>query len=152
MKPQTYAIVAALLLAAIFLLMPRTRSNPESPTPGRSAQGSANEIGDAVVSSRGFSRDEVGDGPRLEGRAREVAEMGVAPEPLPEQSLEWRITRQQAMLEALRRHLEAAEARWRTATSELDRQTLLDQIEVLRTELTHQEGELSRLQELPSVE
>jgi hypothetical protein len=92
-------------------------------------------------------RNEVSEGSPRGARVPAMVEIEMTPETPPEESLEWRITRQQALLKTLRRHLEANETKGRNATREEDRQLYETQIQVLRNELAFQEAELNRLRE-----
>jgi hypothetical protein len=151
MKPQSYVIVVALFLVAIFLLWPGKRSDSLPPAPAPQGPASTREPPTPAPRSPELS-------PLLEGsegsprgaRVPAMVEIEMTPEVPPEQSVQWQITRQQALLQALQRHLEASETRWRNATNEADRQVFQDQIQVLNQELSLQTEALTRL--LRSIE
>jgi hypothetical protein len=149
-KPRSYIILAAVLLAAIFLLWPRARTRHEPLQPeGEPPPSTIGRPGPR--SSEELPRLESADDTRARLLAPEAATIAVTPESPPEQSVAWRIARQEAMLKVLQRHLESSEAKWRTSTDATELETLQSQIEILRTELTNQQAELRRLQELPST-
>ena len=146
MKPPVYVVVVALLLAAIFIVWPRGRYDPEPPEPVGIPSPTIGELEDPDAGSGEFLQPEILDGSPRGARVPAMVEIEVTPESPPEQNLEWQIAQQQAMVKALQRYIEATEAKWRAATGDLERQSLEEQIEVLRTELTNKQGELARLQ------
>lgn len=148
MKPQSFLVLVALLLAAIFLLWPRMGNRTMPSELGDNPPHPTFERVGPDASFRGLPRVSAPDGGLPDLRAPEVADIEVAPESPPEQTVEWQITRQQAMLKTLQRHLESGELKWRNATDPVERQTFQNQIEILRNELTRQQAELHRLQEL----
>jgi hypothetical protein len=145
MKPPVYIVVVALLLVAIFIVWPRAR-HTEPLEPVDTSPPKTGELGDSDAASREFIQPEILNGSPRGARVPAMVDIEVTPESPPEQNLEWQIAQQQAMLKALRRHIDATEAKWQAATSDLERQALQEQIEVLRTELTNKQEELIRLQ------
>ncbi|MCL4178965.1 MAG: hypothetical protein KJ072_14635 [Verrucomicrobia bacterium] len=147
MKPQSYVIVVALFLVAIFLLWPGKQSDSLPPAPAPQGPASTLESPAPVPRSPELSPLREGsEGSPRGARVPAMVEIEMNPETPPEQSLQWQITRQQALLQALQRHLDASETRWRNATNEADRQVFHDQIQVLKQELSLQTEALTRLQ------
>jgi hypothetical protein len=145
MKPQSYLLVVAILVAAILLLWPRTKQPPtpihqESPLPAATVTGSESAIPSAAF-------------PPLDGSLRsavpapEVPDIEVNPESPPEQTVAFQIARQQAMLKALERRLAAIEAQLSNSSEPAERETLQNHIQILRAELTNQQAVLRGLQE-----
>jgi hypothetical protein len=144
-KPQSYILVVAILVAAILLLWPRmthrpTSINPESQLPAPTVSGGEPAAPSAELPPLDASV-------RTPVRAPEVPDIEVTPESSPELTVEFQIARQQAMLRTLERHLAATESKWRNSSEPAERQTLEDQIQILRTELTNQQAVLRGLQE-----
>jgi len=145
MKPQSYLLVVAILVAAILLLWPRrtdrsTPVNQDSQHPAPTVT-----VGESAVPSAELPRLDASV--RSAVRAPEVPDMEVNPESPPEQTVEFQIARQQAMLRTLERRLAATESQWRNSSEPAERQTLQDHIQILRTELTNQQAVLRGLQE-----
>jgi hypothetical protein len=151
MKPRSYIILVALLLAAIFLLWPRTRVPREPAQPEVAAPPPAVERAGPGSSGKP-PRFQEPDNNRARLLAPESSTVAVTPELPPEQNIAWQIDRQEAMLKSLQRHLESSETKWRASVDAAERQTLQSQIEILRTEFTNQQAELRRLQQLPSTD
>ena len=146
MKPQSYVLVVALFLVAIFLLWPGQRN--DSLPPASPPQGPASTLEPPNPVSRFPEFSPLPEGHEGSPRGARVPAMGeleMRPEAPPEQSMEWQITRQQALVQALQRHLDASETRWRNATNEADRLVFQDQIQVLNQELSLQTEALNRL-------
>lgn len=145
MKPQSYLLVAAILVAAILLLWPRSPNHP--PTIIQETQPPAPTVtgGDPAVPSAPVPPL---DAPiRSAIRAPEVPSIEVNPESPPEPTVAFQIARQQAMLKTLERRLAATEAQWSHSSEPDERQTLQEQIHILRAELTNQQTILRDLQE-----
>jgi hypothetical protein len=147
MKPQSYLVLVALMLASIFLLWPHTGNRTVPSDLGDNPPHPTVEEAGPDASFRGLPRVSAPDG-GPDPRAPEAADIEVTPELPPEQTVEWQITRQEAMLEALQRHLASTESKWRNTTDPAERQTLQSQFEILTNELTRQQAELLRLEEL----
>jgi hypothetical protein len=145
MKPPSYVILVALLLAALLLLWPRTTDRSTAVKQEGNLPAPAVTGNQPTATTRELPRLDVPN--RSAVRAPEVADMVVNPESPPEQTVEWQIARQQAMLKALQRHLATTESKWRNTTEPAERQTLEEQIQILRTELTNQQAVLRGLQE-----
>jgi hypothetical protein len=148
MKPQSFLVLVALLLAAIFLLWPRMGNRTMPSESGNNPPHPTVEGTGPDAAFRRLPRVSGPDGAPPDLRAPEVADIEVTPESPPEQTVEWQITRHQAMIETLQRHLESNELKWRNATDTGERQTLQNQIEILKNELTRQQAEMLRLEEL----
>lgn len=146
MKSKYFFGVVVLLTIAIVLLLPGNGNDPAAPDAEDRARAVRERSNAAATSIDGTSPGERESSSRG-ARVPRMVEPEMAPELPPEQTLEWRITRQQAMINVLQRHLEAAELKWRGATNEADRQILQDQLQILRAELSQQQTGLSKLQE-----
>jgi len=145
MKPQSYILVVAILVAAILLLWPRTKQPPtpihqESRLPAPSATGGKPSASSADLPPLDASV-------RTAVRAPEVPDIEVNPESPPEQTVEFQIARQQAMLRTLERRLAAIETQLSNSSEPAERQTLQNHIQILRAELTNQQAVLRGLQE-----
>jgi uncharacterized coiled-coil protein SlyX len=146
MKPRVYIIVVALLLAAIFALWPRMTDRPEPAEPKASSPTSERQSAVPGRSSPVLQPSKAETRGRALLAAPEVPAIEVTPETPPEPTVEWQVARQEAMLQALRRHVASSEAKLRATTDAALRQSLEQQIDTLKIELTHQQAVLSELQ------
>ncbi len=152
MKSRVYVVVVAVLLTAIFFLWPGTKLAPvpiETDSGNRGAPATG-EARDAAPPSLKRVPPAAGADPLPAVRGPEADRVDVVPEAPPEQTAEWQITRQQAMLKALQQQINNGEERLRNAKNNLERETLQNQIEILRKELATQKEEMKRLQGTPT--
>lgn len=146
MNTKYTIIIAVLVIGAGVLLWPRQQPTSIEPSPAGEFSAGVNSAKPVMPVSpppgtANSSSNEV------EVRVPEYLEIPLAPELPPEQTVEWQTTRQMAMIKALQHHLEALQAKLGEANDPTQKQSIEEQIQILRTELIHQQATLQKLQE-----